>query len=232
MSVPQEADSLQEFLQENSQRESGTKWQVENPYALEINLNNEQVFLKAGSMIGYYGVIKFTRTSGGGGVGRLVKRMVSGETGALMKAEGAGTLYVADQGKRITLLSLAGETIFLNGSDMLAYQDGLQWDITMTRGAGMAAGGLFSLRLEGTGLVAFTTHGNPLVLRVTPQHPLLTDPNATVAWSGGLTPGVKTDIGLQTLIGRSSGESFQLLFQGEGFVVLQPYEEIVQATNR
>ncbi len=141
-------------------------------------------------------------------------------------------MYVADQGKRITLLSLAGETIFLNGSDMLAYQDGLQWDITMTRGAGMAAGGLFSLRLEGTGLVAFTTHGNPLVLRVTPQHPLLTDPNATVAWSGGLTPGVKTDIGLQTLIGRSSGESFQLLFQGEGFVVLQPYEEIVQATNR
>lgn len=232
MSVPQEADSLQEFLQEHAQKETGTRWQVENPYALEINLANERVFLKAGSMIGYYGSIKFTRTSGGGGVGKLVKRMVTGEAGALMRAEGSGTLYVADKSKRITLLTLSGETIYLNGSDMLAYQDGLDWDIKITRGAGMAAGGLFSLRLQGQGLVAFTTHGNPLVLRVTPDRPLLTDPNATVAWSGGLTPGIKTDVGLQTLIGRSSGETFQLVFQGDGFVVVQPYEEEVQATNR
>ena len=96
----------------------------------------------------------------------------------------------------------------------------------------MAAGGLFSLQLQGNGLIAFTTHGNPLVLRVTSQQPLLTDPNATVAWSGGLTPAVKTDVGLQTLLGRSSGETFQLAFQGDGFVVVQPYEEIVQATNK
>lgn len=232
MSMPQEADSLQEFVQEHAQKNTGTKWQVENPYALEINLANETVFLKAGSMVGYYGDIKFQRTSGGGGVGRFIKRAVSGETGALMKAEGAGTMYVADQGKRIQLLNLNDETIFLNGNDMLAYEQQIDWDIVMTRGGGMAAGGLFSLKLTGTGMVAFTTHGNPLVLGVTPDKPLLTDPNATVLWSGGLTPGVKADVNLQTLIGRSSGETFQLVFQGQGFVVVQPYEEIVTATNK
>ncbi len=230
--MPEQADSLREFGQEHAQRDTGTSWQLENLKALEINLRNERVFLKVGSMIGYYGEIRFARTTGGGGLNKLIKRAVTGEAATLMAAEGSGTLYVADSGKEVTLLTLQNERIFLNGSDMLAYQDGLEWDIQMTRGAGMAAGGLFSLRLEGNGLVAFTTHGRPLVLTVRPDRPLLTDPNATVAWSGGLSPSIKTDVNFGTLIGRSSGETIQLAFQGEGFVVLQPYEEVVVPANR
>lgn len=232
MTMPEQVDSLREFVQEHAQRDTGASWQLESPKALEINLNDERVFLKAGSMIGYYGQIKFARTSGGGGLNRLIKRAVTGEADALMRAEGAGTMYVADAGKEISLVTLNNERIFLNGSDMLAYQDGLDWDINIIRGAGMAAGGLFSLRLEGSGLVAFTSHGRPLVLQVRPDRPLFADPNATVAWSGGVNITVHTDVNLGTLIGRSSGETIQLLFQGEGFVVLQPYEEIVAATNR
>ena len=53
-----------------------------------------------------------------------------------------------------------------------------------------------------------------------------TDPNATVAWSGSLTPEVVADISFGTLLGRGSGESIQLKFQGEGWVVVQPYEEV------
>ena len=34
------------------------------------------------------------------------------------------------------------------------------------------------------------------------------------------------DVTLKTLLGRGSGESFQLKFQGDGWVVLQPYEEV------
>jgi uncharacterized protein (AIM24 family) len=232
MTEPREADNLQDFVREHAQKDTGTAWQLENPRALEINLRDERVFLKAGAMIGYYGNIKFARTSGGGGMSKLLKRAVTGEADALMHATGTGTLYVADEAKEVTLLTLSGETIFLNGSDMLAYQDGLDWDIQMTRGAGMAAGGLFSLKLAGHGLVAFTTHGRPLVLPVTPERPLLTDPNATVAWSGNLRPDFRTDVNWQTFLGRSSGETFQLMFQGEGFVVLQPYEETPQMTNR
>jgi uncharacterized protein (AIM24 family) len=46
-----------------------------------------------------------------------------------------------------------------------------------------------------------------------------------VAWSGGLSPKIKTDISLRSLFGRGGGEAFQMLFDGDGFVVVQPYEE-------
>ena len=37
---------------------------------------------------------------------------------------------------------------------------------------------------------------------MTSSAPVYTDPNATVAWSGNLTPDLVTDINLKTLIGR------------------------------
>jgi uncharacterized protein (AIM24 family) len=81
------------------------------------------------------------------------------------------------------------------------------------------------VKLEGTGLIAITTHHDPVTLRVTPDRPVFTDPNATVAWSGSLSPEFKTDVSLKTFFGRGSGESFQTKFAGEGFVVIQPFEE-------
>jgi uncharacterized protein (AIM24 family) len=89
------------------------------------------------------------------------------------------------------------------------------------------AGGLFNVRLEGEGLIAITTHYDPLTLLVTPEQPVITDPNATIAWSGNLAPEFRTDISLKTFFGRGSGESIQMLFQGNGFVVIQPFEEVV-----
>jgi uncharacterized protein (AIM24 family) len=56
--------------------------------------------------------------------------------------------------------------------------------------------------------------------------PVITDPNATVAWSGTLDPEFKTDISFKTFLGRGSGESVQMLFRGDGFVVIQPQEEV------
>ncbi|MGQ5341503.1 AIM24 family protein, partial [Xanthomonas arboricola] len=55
--------------------------------------------------------------------------------------------------------------------------------------------------------------------------PVFTDPNATVAWSGTLSPELVTDVSIGTLFGRGSGESLQMRFAGEGWVVVQPYEE-------
>ena len=66
----------------------------------------------------------------------------------------------------------------------------------------------------------------PMTLKVTPQEPISCDPNATVAWSGSLEPEFKTDISLKTFFGRGSGESIQMLFRGDGFVVIQPKEEV------
>jgi uncharacterized protein (AIM24 family) len=167
------------------------------------------------------------------GLGNLLKKAISGEGSQLMKIEGRGRVYLADAGKKVTLLRLQGESIFVNGNDVLAFEDGIENKITMMRRvAGMMAGGLFNIRLSGRGLVAITSHYDPLTLRVTPGTPVFTDPNATVAWSGNLTPDFATDITLGTLLGRSSGESVQMKFQGDGWVVVQPYEEVYAARQR
>ncbi|WP_227397033.1 AIM24 family protein [Jeotgalibacillus aurantiacus] len=222
--------SIKEFVQETKQEESSRDFfELETDRILEVNLNGK-VWAKAGSMISYEGNIKFEREGMmEHGLGRFVKKALSGEGAQLMKANGQGRLYVADQGKKITVLDLEGESVFINGNDLLAFQDGLEWDIKLMRKvAGMMAGGLFNVRLEGQGLVAFTSHYEPLTLLVTPDRPVFTDPNATVAWSGNLEPEFVTDVQLKSLFGRGSGESVQMKFSGNGFVVVQPFEEIYQ----
>jgi uncharacterized protein (AIM24 family) len=82
------------------------------------------------------------------------------------------------------------------------------------------------VKLWGQGMVAITSHYDPLTLRVEPNRPVITDPNATVAWSGNLEPGFRTDVSLKTFFGRGSGESIQMEFRGDGFVVVQPFEEV------
>ncbi|RLG32142.1 AIM24 family protein, partial [Methanosarcinales archaeon] len=85
---------------------------------------------------------------------------------------------------------------------------------------------IFNVRLEGEGMIAITTHSDPVTLIVKPGEPVFTDPNATVAWSSNLAPDLKADISLKTLVGRTSGETIQMKFDGDGFVVIQPFEEI------
>ena len=157
----------------------------------------------------------------------MLKKAFTGEGARLTKAEGTGKLYLADQGKKVTILQLASEAIFVNGNDVLAFEPSLRFNITMMRKiAAMVSGGLFNVRFEGGGMLAITTHYDPVTLRVSPGRPVFTDPNATIAWSGSLSPEFKTDVSLKTFLGRGSGESFQMMFNGDGFVVVQPYEEV------
>jgi uncharacterized protein (AIM24 family) len=223
--------SIQEFLKATAQDEQARDtFELENPHVLELNLSG-RVWAKLGSMIAYTGTVKFTREGVlEHGMGKMLKRALTGEGTSLMKVEGRGRVYLADRGKRVQVLRLDGDTVFVNGNDLLAMEDGLEWDVKMMRRvSGMLAGGLFNIRVSGRGLVAITTHYTPLTLRVKPGEAVLTDPNATIAWSGGLTPEIVTDVSLKTFIGRGSGESIQLRFQGEGWVVMQPYEEVYTA---
>lgn len=224
--------SIKQFVESTGQRDLGEgKFELERDRLLEVNLDG-RVWIKKGTMVAYNGDIKFTREGVlEHGLGKLVKKAVTGEGLSLTKAEGKGKLYLADTGKKVTILELDGQSIYVNGNDLLAFEETVQWDIKMMkRIAGFLSGGLFNVLLEGKGMVAITTHYDPLTLQVTKDRPVFTDPNATVAWSGNLQPDLRTDISLKTLVGRSSGESLQMAFTGEGFVVIQPYEEVYLAT--
>ncbi|WP_235984902.1 DUF4143 domain-containing protein [Actinomyces trachealis] len=54
--------------------------------------------------------------------------------------------------------------------------------------------------------------------------PAARDSIAVICWSANLQPQVKSTFKMGALIGRGSGESFQLGFHGPGFVVVQPSE--------
>lgn len=216
--------SVQNFLNETAQDDSAREpFELENPYLLEVNLN-KLIWAKLGSMIGYSGRVKFERQKiMEGGLGKMFKKAFTGEANPLMKIEGRGRVYLADNGKKVHVLNLKDEVLFVNGNNVLAFDDTIKWDIKMMkRIAGIAAGGLFNLQMQGTGALAITTHFDPITLTVTPTSPVFTDPNATIAWSNSLQPEIKTDISLKTFFGRGSGESFQIAFRGRGWVVLQP----------
>ncbi|ASB88783.1 hypothetical protein S101395_02275 [Bacillus sonorensis] len=220
--------SIDEFVKKTQQEDKGEgMFELETPRLLEVNLDGK-VWAKAGSMISYRGQIKFEREGVfEHGLGRMMKKVFSGEGASLMKAEGDGKLYLADQGKKISILNLDNDAIFVNGNDLLAFEPAIKWDIKlMKKISGMLAGGLFNVKLEGTGMAAITSHYEPLTLLVSPESPVYTDPNATIAWSGGLQPEFVTDVSFKTFIGRGSGESIQMKFAGNGFVVVQPFEEV------
>ena len=219
--------SLAEFVESTSQQDRGEGlFELESPRMLEVNLSN-MVWIKTGAMVAYRGQIKFEREGLlEKGIGKLFKKAMTGEGARLTKAVGNGVMYLADEAKSIQILNLQNDAIYVNGNDLLAFEPQIDWDIKMMRRmTAVVAGGFFNVRLEGSGLIAITTHHEPLTLQVSPGQPVRTDPNATVAWSGSLEPEFKTDISLKTFLGRASGESIQMEFNGEGFVVVQPYEE-------
>lgn len=220
--------TIDEFIQSTAQDDAASDYfQLENDRMLEVNLDS-MVWMKAGAMVAYVGQIKFTREGLlDKGLGTLLKRSVTGEGAKLTKAEGRGRLYLADAGKTIKILRLQGESIYVNGSDLLALEPTVDWEIKMMKKlAALVSAGFFNVRLQGSGLIAITSHFEPITLRVQPGQPVRTDPNATIAWSGNLQPEFKTDVSLKSFFGRGSGESIQMEFAGDGFVVVQPYEEI------
>ena len=224
--------TLKELITESAEDPNENDFfELEKPALLEVNLRNQKIMAKAGSMVAHIGNVDFKREGLlSKGLGGLLKKAISGEGTSLMHAAGTGKLYLADEGKKVKIIKLQNESVFVNGNDVLAIEDSIKNEIKMLKSvAGMMSGGLFQVKLSGSGYIAITTHGEPILLRVSANQPVYTDPNATVAWSENLSPNIKTNLTFGSFIGRGSGESFQLEFFGEGWVLVQPYEEVKYA---
>lgn len=230
----QRAIMLSTLLEEAKEVDVPDAFVLQNKKLLKVQMQaaGGQVLAKAGSMIAYQGQVSFARK--GGGAGKWLKKQVSGEQFTLMEATGSGELFLADGANDIVLLYLNNEAIGVESLNLLAFTPSLSWDIKMIKGAGMMAGGMFNVELQGTGYLALISKGEPLALAVTPEGPTYTDPNATIAWSYGLEPSIHSDANLKSLKGMfgsmTSGETFQLAFQGQGYVIVQPSEEAPKTT--
>ena len=80
--------------------------------------------------------------------------------------------------------------------------------------------GLATSTLTGPGQVALLVDGNPIMLR----GQCVVDPDAMVAFTGN-QPTLGFDIGFRTLIGQTSGETYNLKFNDpNNIVIIQPNE--------
>jgi uncharacterized protein (AIM24 family) len=208
--------------------ETGEAFTLQGPRLLKVELSQTSVLARAGSMVAYQGDVCFEHK--GGGLGRLLKKAATGEALRLMEAAGTGELFLANRAMLVHVVRLENDSLTANGKNVLAFEAGIEWDIQRVKGGagGMLAGGLFNIHLAGTGLVALITDGEPVRLNVA-EAPTFGDPQAAIAWSGGVRTALKTDVQAKSLIGLGSGESFQLAFSGEGWVLVQPSEGPVVA---
>jgi uncharacterized protein (AIM24 family) len=139
-----------------------------------------------------------------------------------MRCRGAGELFLARDAREIFLVTLEGDSLTVNGDNLLAFDSTIEWDIRRVEGVSMLAGGLFNTVLRGTGQVAISSYGTPVVLQT--DVPTFADIQSAIAWSSDLQTSVQRTMKLGALVGRGSGEAVQLAFSGQGFVVVQASE--------
>ena len=214
---------MQTTLAQFNEKQSDAAFALQNSKLLKVRLDQVTVQSKLGSMVAYQGDVTFEH-AGSGGLSRMLKKAMTGEGSELMKVTGSGEVFLADQAQDIHLIYLENDFITVNGRNLLAFDAGIDWDIKRVEGASaVMGGGLFNLSLNGTGWVAILSDGPPVLLNVA-SAPTFADAQAAITWSSGVSTGIRTDFKMKNLIGRSSGESVQMSFTGQGWVLVQPSE--------
>jgi uncharacterized protein (AIM24 family) len=220
-----------EIFSNVEQQVPGPGFVLQNSKLLKATVNGE-FFARRGAMVAYQGNARFEyqgMTSGDGTMKdklmRAAKGAISGEGVPLMKVVGQAEVFLADKASDIFLIDLDGsDALSINGSNVLAFESTLRYDIRLIANAGALAGaGLFNTILQGTGRVAITSKGTPVVLET--NQPTFVDPNAAICWSAGLNVQAVRSEGMGAFFGRTSGEQWQMNFSGPGFVVVQPSED-------
>jgi uncharacterized protein (AIM24 family) len=216
------------FAPENQEQESAQPGlRLQNSKMLKIELDGEAL-ARQGSMIAYQGDVRF-EALGSGGIGNFFKQKLTGEGVPLMKLSGRGDVFLADAAADVHVIDLEGpdDALTINGRNVLAFEPTLSYDIQMTAGAGSVGNaGLFNCVFRGRGRLAITAKGAPVVLSV--DAPTFADPQAAIAWSAGLQVGLHhaEQLGVHTLLGRTTGERYTMSFGGRGFVIVQASEEL------
>ncbi|MFC9475299.1 AIM24 family protein [Nocardia sp. NPDC127606] len=195
---------------------------------IEAQLAGTSIRAISGSMVAYEGNVQFKSAGFGGGEGVLngLKRRATGEKLSLMECNGNGRVFLAVNGQNVTVVNLNNETLQVESQQLLAFAGNLRTDVRFAGVGGMSAGsGLFTTTVSGQGQVALLSAGGPLIhLEVSPQFPLIVDPDAFVASRGNLNQSFITDVSWRSMVGQDAGEAFSLRFDGQGVVLIQPAE--------
>jgi uncharacterized protein (AIM24 family) len=191
------------------------------------------VLARRGAMLGYTGQVAFRPIHGQGqGVGGMIGTAMAGESNPMMATEGTGSVLYGFRGLHVTVIELTGDSLTVEADRLLAHDANLQTSVefigqggirSAVRGA-MTGQGLFTTRISGQGSVALLSHGGTFPLQLTGET-VGVDPQAYVGHTGALDVDLKASVGLRDIVGRGSGEAFQLHVSGHGTVYVQASEE-------
>ena len=214
-------------------REKDTQdpFSLQNKKLLRVDMRYGEVIARLGSMVAYQGDVRFAKKSAG--VSKMFKSAVTGEGVPVTTRSGSGELFLADDASEIQIMYLENDAISVNGRNVLAFSNSIQWDIhrIQARGAAMT-GGLYNVALRGTGYVAVTTKGEPIALDVA-SAPTFADAQAVVLWTSGVSMDVRIDTGgLGSMLRGGTGELLQMAFGGQGYVLVQPSESVTDGGHQ
>ncbi len=198
-----------------------------------------EVLARRGAMLGYTGDVRFSPVrSGGGSAGGFLGSQLSGESAAMMVAQGSGEVFYGFQGLTYAIVELSGaEMLTVESNRLLVHDANLNSAIVpltaQQSGGGFRAGlrsaatgamtgqGMFTSQLSGVGSVAVLAHGEVLELPVRADKPVVVDPQAFVAARGQVQVSLGANVSFKEA---RSGEMFQLTATGQGTVYVQASE--------
>ncbi|WP_406725599.1 TerD family protein [Streptomyces sp. GD-15H] len=212
-------------LQMFKETPTGQRWTQQNGKLVRVDLGigGQPVLARQGSMVLYQGKVDFSY-KGAGFSGRIVGN-ATGQEMQLMRCTGQGQVFFAEDATMLHPIELQGDAVCVSAENVLAFDEGLQYEVRRIEGHGIPGGALFTMQFQGTGTIVVKTHGVPVVLPVTPT--TFADCNAVVAWSAASQVIVSSQVRMRrNSYPGDTGESVNLQFRGApgNFIVVQPYE--------
>ena len=205
-------------------------YSLQNSYLLRVRLdgaNGPDCLARKGAMVAYQGIVEFDGEYQSHH--QRGARRHTGEGLDLMRCSGQGTVFLANLAQQIHVLGVDHDGLTVDSAYVLALDSSLHWDvIAVDSQFGLSGTGQYNLNIAGSGKVALMTSGKPLMMQVTPDTYVSCDADAVVAWSTGLRVQMQAQTSSSSVFRRrgNTGEGWELNFVGQGYVLVQPSEQM------
>ncbi|KRV47112.1 hypothetical protein AQ490_10210 [Wenjunlia vitaminophila] len=219
---------MQSPLFANTENQSQDRYALQNEQMLRVRVDgNTEVLARKGAMVAYQGLVDFDGEYQSQSQRRSRRR--TGEGLDLMRCSGQGTVYLANLAQYIHIMDIANNGITVDSQYVLALDTTLNYDvIAVDSEFGISGTGAYNLHITGRGKLALMTSGKPLLMHVTPDKYAYADADAVVAWSTDLRVQMQSQTTNTPVFRRrgNTGEGWELGFVGNGYVLVQPSEQM------
>lgn len=169
------------------------RFELDGDCRLKVRLDGG-IWIKTGAVLQSAGSLTFRRERlAEFGLLRLLKR-VACRAPRMTRADGSGNLCLADSPKKIFLVRLCRESLWVGAADILAMELTLERDFApLRRLAGLRSANNACVQLHGSGLAAVCTRYELIKLKGSPRSRESARRDAA-NWPGGLRPEFKVGV--------------------------------------